>query len=445
MSAPLLKIKQGNSTALQTVIPSGAIVTMKSSGKLKDPERVLLDIEDDSGGKWVDWGPSNDWPSKARAKLEKSTTALPLIVKALSLMYGDGVVYWLDEKVDGKLVKNFVDIPEVDDFFYENDIDQFMIEQLMDFKFYGNQFQEFILNPLKTKVIHLYHKEAEFTRKSAQNEKSKKFEKIGYTGNWAEDDKPAEIKLLDKTVNGKEYLMEQVAKSGGKFANHTMFPSPGRKVYGFPPHGALYLDKGWLDYSNNIPAIMNSMIDNMIAIKYHIEIPYEYWGSVYPEWAQWDEKKQKVKIDEKLTEMDEWLTGADNAYSTFISHFATDPITRKAIPGWKITAIDDKVKKDEWIPGTQEADQQIARALSIDPSMAGIQAQGGKLGAGSGSDKRTGFANSVSLSKMETKIVFECLELVKKINGWPRNLKFGFAHKLPTTLDKNPTGQQTEA
>ncbi len=76
--------------------------------------------------------------------------------------------------------------------------------------------------------------------------------------------------------------------------------------------------------------------------------------------------------------------------------------------------------------------------------MSGIQPTGGKMGAGSGSDKRVGFQNSVNLSQAEQEIIFEPLYLVAKINGWPSNLKFAFSHEIATTLDKNPTGSQNQ-
>jgi hypothetical protein len=354
-------------------------------------------------------------------------------------MFGEGVIYWTEKKGE-KIEKDFSPIPAIEDFFTQNDIDTWAIEQLMDFKYFGNTFSEFIFNGLNTVVENIYHKEAEFSRVSLQN-KALVSEFMGYSGKWGEID-PTDIRLLDKTKLND--ISAQARKGKHKLAVHCKFPAPGRKYYGIPAHVGLYRKDGWLDYSNAIPVTMNRMINNTVSLKYHIQIPYEYWESIYPEWKTYKEAKRNALMEEKLQEMDKWLSSSESAYSTFISHFATDPISRKPLAGWKIESIEDRIKKDEWIPGTQEADQQIARALNIDPSMAGIQAQGGKLGAGSGSDKRTGFLNSLSLSKAEQHIIFEPLRIIAKINKWPANVKFGFGHTAPTTLDKNPTGSQKQ-
>lgn len=426
--------KNGN-PAKAALLPSGAVATILSPKAGSNPSLLEYDATENSSAEWADWGSNNDLPTQWREKIEKNTTAAPLIFKAVCLIFGGGVAYWRENRGD-KITKDFSPIPEIDEFFENNEIDIWAIEQLMDFKYFGNIFSELIFNGVGSRVENIYHKEAEFSRISVQN-KDLISEKMGYSGKWGEI-KPKEIRLLDKS--NLSNIRQQAIKGKKKLAVHCKFPAPGRTYYGVPPHFGLYRENGWLDYSNAIPVVMNQMINNTISLKYHIQIPYEYWESIYPEWKTYKDAKRQSLINEKLEEMDQWLKSAESAYSTFISHFATDPITRKPISGWKIEPIEDRIKKDEWIPGTQEADQQIARALNIDPSMAGIQAQGGKLGAGSGSDKRTGFSNSLLLSKAEQKIIFQPLQLISKINKWPKDVKFGFAHSSPTTLDQNKSG-----
>lgn len=426
------------------LLPSGAIATYRTADAGASSTEFNFNDTNNSSAEWADWGGTdNDWPTKARKKLEKSTTAYPLLWKAVCLLFGDGVVYYTEEADGEKLIKKFDKIPEIDEFFEANSIDTFLIEQLMDYKFFANQFYELIFNQLGTKVVNIYHKEAEFCRVSVQNPNTFRIEKLGYSGDWKEGN-PATINLIDKhKISTPADIVEQSKAGKNKLAGHTMFPSPGKKYYGFPPHGALYRKDGWLDYSNSVPEVMNKMITNQLKIKFHIEIPYDYWPATFSDWSEKTEVEKMAAINAELDKMDKWLQSSANAYGTFISHYATDPITGKYISGWKITAIDDKLKKDEWIPGTQEADQQIARAINIDSSMSNIQPAGGKMGAGSGSDKRTSFINAISLSKAEEKIVFEPLDLVKRINGWPSNIKFGFRHTAPTKLDENPTSNES--
>lgn len=440
------KISVDGKPALQTYLPeSKALVTMagvQSSASSTSPTKVIVkDSVNEDSDTYAKWGVDNNWPTIARQKVEKSTTAAPLLFKAVSLVYGSGVQYYFEEIKDDKKVKTFKAIDEIDDFIRRNKIGRFMIEQLMDYKYYGNTWSEFILNGGRSKIDCIYHLEAEFTRLAMQSANGQ-IKNVYYSGKWDEDEKGTPIPLLNPRESSNDNIKNTFTKN--KFAYHTYYPSPGRKYYAMPPHGALYQDKGWLDFSNSVPKMMNSLLENQMVIKYHIQIPYEYWGSMFSDWTTYSPAKKKKKIDEKLTELNEWLTGSKNVGKAFISHFATDPITRKKIAGWEITSIEDKIKKDEWIPSTDAADIQIARAIGTDMSMSGIAPAGGKLGAGSGSDKRTGFQNSVSLSYSEQEIIFETMYLVSQFNGWPSNIKWAFSHVMPTTLDENPTGKQNE-
>ena len=427
---------------------SNALVVMagnSNSGASPLPQEIGDGKSDLNTGDYYDWGENNDWPYIIRRKLEKSTSAYPLIFKAVSLIYGDGIQYYKEVKDGNKLDKSFESIPEIDDFFRENRINRFMLEQLMDYKFYGNAWSEFILAKKLEKITEIHHKEAEFCRIKRKESKDIAPTAIGYSGLWLDlgSEAPKPIGLLNPRERNKEAIQKKF-KATHKFAYHTFFPSPGRAIYAMPSHGGLYRKDGWLDYANSVPEIMNAINQNQISIKYHIKIPYEYWTAMYKDWDAMTQKKREEAIDKKLKEMDEWLSGGKNAGKAFVSHFAVDPVSRKPIAGWEIIAVDDKVKKGEYIPSVQEADAQIARAIGLDSSLSFLQSQGNSMGAGSGSDKRIGFQNTVALTKAEQEVLFEPLYLIRDFNGWDKDIKFSFKHQTPTTLDVNPTGNNTQ-
>jgi len=390
------------------------------------------------------WGQNNDWPRMVRQKIEQSTIAAPLIFKAVCAMYGIGVRYWVENFENGSLKKEFVSVPEIDMFFENNAIDYIVLERLMDFKYFNNIFQEFIISMNGEKITHTFHLEAEFSRISKQNEKTHEFDFIGFAGNWDSLDvkKLTKIPKIDPHRHHVNAWKSR-AMSYKKFAVHSCFPSPGRPYYAVPTHAALYKKGGWLDYSNAVPEILNAIVNNAMNIKYHIQIPATYWTAVYKDFNLKKEEERKKIVQEKLEEMNKFLTGKDATMKSFISEYAIDPITGKEMPGWKIESLDDKTKVDHHLLTSQESDQHITRALGIDPSLAGLQPQGGKMGAGSGSDKRTAFVNALAMSHPEEKIVLDFLEVVKKYNNWPANVRFGFIHEVPTTLDNNKSGIET--
>lgn len=386
----------------------------------------------------INWGSDNNSPKNWRLKLEKSTTAFPLLWKSVLLLYGLGLTYYREKRTGTTIEKDFTAIDEVDQFISDNDIDYLMIERLMDFKFFNNCFCEVILSTDRKKIVNINHLEAEFSRFVTQKQAdgTTVISSVQYEGDWQNAKGNNVIDFYSKDNISLETLSKNKM---GKFVMHSCFPVPGRAVYGIPPQIALYASDSWLDFSNSIPGIMNSINKNVMDIRYHIQIPYEYWPSIYPNWTAMTQDEQTKIIDDKLTQMQQFLSGK-NSGNSFISHFATDPISGKPLSGWVIEEIGTSDKKDKFLTSVQESDTQIVRALNLDVSLAGIQPAGGKMGAGSGSDKRTAFSNQVSLSAAEMLIITEPLRIVQRINNWDSSIKWAFTYDVPTTLNDNPNG-----
>lgn len=386
------------------------------------------------------WGEDNNYPKAARLKVENSSTALPLMHRRVEMMFGRGLFYYKESKQeDGSLKFTFPEDAEINEFIMNNDINYLMMERMMDYVMTNNIFSEFIKNKGNNKILYVNHLEAEFTRFGAANDKTKAINQIHYKGDWSSGQDGADkIPFISRRNN----TFEAMQKTKGKFAYHSCFPSPGRTLYAMSPNAALYRDKGWLDYANSVPEIMNSINENAMNIKYHIRIPDKYWSSINPNYNSLDATKQKAFREETLKEMDEWLAGSKNAGKSFISHFTTD-MQGKKLSGWEFNVLDDKTKKDQYLTSLQEADTQIARSIGIDTSLSGIQAQGGKMGAGSGSDKRVGFQNSIAMSHASMHIITEPMRIVQMFNNWDKDIKWGFWHDLPTTLNEDSSGTTT--
>lgn len=389
------------------------------------------------------WGPSNDLPTKWRQKAEKSTTAYPLIARLVEIMFGRGLYYW-QETIDanGNITRDFSSVPEIETFLAENDIEKLMQQRMMDLKLSGNMFAEFIINKAKNKIVNVYHLESEFSRLGKVREDKSGFDFLKYTGDWTKPGDATEIPFINQNEFMYPKQMQRVVPKM-KFAYQSYFPSPGRTIYAFPPHGGVFRDNGWLDFANSVPEIMNNINKNAKNIQYHVQIPYSYYASVNPEWKMLDAKAQQEFIDATLKTMDDFLSGTENGAKTFYSHFATDPVTQKPLAGWEIKAFNDTTKKDAYITSIQEADNQITRAWGLDSSMANLTSGESNLGAGSGSDKRVGFENQVNLSYASVFHVVEPLRMVGKFNKWPANIKWGFMRDIPTSLNENKSGSKS--
>lgn len=425
----------------------GFVITAKSdeaaSPAIKKP--LINGEEDGNTEDWQHWGTDNLWPTRVRKLMETSTVAAPLIYKSVCRMYGSGLVYWQNVKEEAGIRKDFSEIPAVETFMEENPLDYIVLERMMDFRYYNNIFQEMIWNLSSNapKIVETHHLESEFCRLSVQNKKTNEFDFIGIYGDWENFDSKSVSKVVNipwKRMNTRMIIEKSFSKK--KFAIHSKFPSPGRPIYGVPAHQSLFNKDGWLAFSNQIPKILNAVLKNGMNLKYHIMIPSNYWPSAHPGWEKMSEEKRKEVKKEKLMELNKWLTGVDNSMKSFISEYATDKITGKALPGWEIKELKDSSNFDKELLSSQESDAHITRALGEDPSQAGLQPQGGKMGAGSGSDKRTSFQNAISMSPAEQLVVLDFLYLIGKINGWPKNIRWGFQHDMPTTLNENKSGTE---
>lgn len=387
------------------------------------------------------WGETNEYPKEVREKLELATIAPMVMYKLVQLQYGDGIKYYRRTFKDGKEGADFTPIPEIDAFFKRSNINRYFLETLVDYRYVMNTFNEYIFNNRKDKITRIGHLEAEFSRVSTQEKKTLLRPFLYYSAKWpspASDDL-VKIHLIDRKDPQKS-IKRNKAK---KMAYHTYFPSPGRTTYAMPFWGGLYRKDGWLDVSIDTPEIINAMHRNQITLKYHIQIPLDYWPARFPEWDKYQPTEKEKRIQETYKLMDEMLVGKQNQLKTFYSHFGVNQLTNKEIPGFKIDAIDDKVKKEQYIPNSQAADQQIVQTLGLDPSLVGLQPTGGKMGAGSGSDKRVSMLNAVALMPAEMQIVLEPLYIVAEFNNWGDDVVFAFPHQLPTRLDENSSGNET--
>lgn len=389
-----------------------------------------------SNARYTPWGVYNLWPQEVVKKLEDSTIALSSIQKLGAMMYGR-LIYFKERDQNGMPME--MRLPEVDTFLKRNMIKKYLMCQIMDYRFFMNTFPELILNKRRDKIVRLVHQDASYARLSRQNPRSRKIEYVGYSANWPTPttDEIEWVRLIDE--HDMFGFIDRLR--GAKFAWWCYFPSPGKTYYKFPYWGGLYKKDGWLDVANEIPKIISSMHRNQIVLKYHIHIPSNYWTTQYPEWDTYTEKKRRKLYKDKVKEINDFLKGTKNYFKSFTTVFKVDEITGKAMGDWKIEAVDDKTKKDAYIPNSQAADSQIVQALGLDPSQQGLQPNGGKMGGGSGSDKRVSFTNHMILNTIEQDVILEPLQFISEFNGW--DVEFAFTHKIPGRLDQSPNGTES--
>lgn len=418
---------------------AGAVVSLATDAAKKPDNPLTLPMPEGSTIQY--WGSNNLLPTENRQKLEKTTTAFPLISSVAKTLFGRGPQYYREVRTSTGIVKDYSAIKEIDDFLATIDIELIMLERWFDLKTYNNLFCEFILNKAGTKVVNINHQEAEFCRFGLiQNNK---ISEILINSDWAKyPGAYVSVPFMDDYAISRDEALK-IAGSKKKFVTHNNIPSPGRTLYAVPSHIGLFEKDGWLDYSISVPKLMNKINNNGFALRYHIEIPYDYWERIYVDWKSKTPAEKQTLQNNKMDEMNSFLMGSDNVGKNFYSHFGIHQATGKEIPGWKITELKDPIKKDQFLTSLQEADMQTARAIGVDVSLANISNQSNSMGAGSGSDKRVGMNNTIAASFAEQMIVLKPLKTVGIINQWPTNVKWTFEYEVPTTLNENKSGTKT--
>jgi len=213
---------------------------------------------------------------------------------------------------------------------------------------------------------------------------------------------------------------------------------------GYYPHADHYtvLENGWVEVSNAIPKYKKAMFENQISIKYLVEIDEHYFHQVYSDdWSDFSTAERKEKRQILIDTIDEQLGGNENAGKS-IQSMKIDVGDDKTVPAITITAIDDKFKDGAYLPEASAANSEILFSMNVDPTLIGAGIPGGKLGAGSGSDKREAFLIASALFKTPRETTLEVFNFIKDYNGWPEDIDAAFENTILTTLDANPTGSQ---
>ena len=133
------------------------------------------------------WGETNDMPQLIIEKAEKSEIVQSNLLFNVLAGYGQGIKPMRRIIEKGKPV-SFEEIyeGEVVDFFSQNDVNGFFLEQLSDLQFFYNVFPEIILSGDKRKIVSLRSKEAAFSRWGVMDPKKGVINKHYYSAKWNE-------------------------------------------------------------------------------------------------------------------------------------------------------------------------------------------------------------------------------------------------------------------
>ena len=431
MISPAVKISDDGSTAFLSGV--SAIVSLPEIGAKES--KFYWEPENKSGKEWAFWGPDDRRPQQILEAVKKNVVASSGLEWLVNAFYGGGLVTFRKEVSNGKETLYREDFQEFEDFREENFFDETLEALITDATYFGFKVPEFYLGQGKysNKIIKASSLDTSFSRWGKMEPGGRSINKLFYSAQFPD--------AKDYQIDSSPVFDFTKPYANRKFVYRSNYVGPGRLYY---PQRAWHsiIDSGWIDISNSIPGVKQSLLKNAMSIKYHIRIPKSYWSDKYKNWDKLTPEDQKKIRTEEMHRMNDFLTGKDNVMKTFFSHYAVDRRTGKEIPGWEIIKIDNSIPDGTLTVDQAEANAMILFALNLDPTLKGAGLPNNKQSAGSGSDKREAKEIFISNLGLQRRRFLDWLYFLRKFNEWPRHMEFGFKDTILTTLDANPTGKE---
>jgi len=429
-----------------------ALVSFSSS---KENETTVTSVAlhtEHEEGKIAAWGPNNDFPQKLLKKIRKNGAALSGLRVTRKSHYGSGFILFKQYNKDGKRKIEQVplsDYPEINTFFKRNKMKRFHKEKITDLEYFYIAFPEFVLSKDYKKIRKVRRQKTAHCRFELMNESTKCIEHVYLSSKWEEGVDVAskyvsKVRLIDNYWSAedvKDYCKQNKITN---FVRPVYYPLVDESYY---PEAEWHsvVNSGWLDIANSIPTFKKAFLEEKINVNFHIEVFEDYFERKYKE--DWEgfkpEKRQEIRT-QFVEELDASLRGVENGGKSIMSLIYKDD-NGTPQPGLKITEIDKSKKDGAYLEDTSAGNQEILTAIGVDTSLIGAGIPGGKLGAGSGSDKREAWFILSALMKSNRDTTLETFEFIQEYNGWDETLIGGFEDTVLTTLDKNPTGTQKAA
>ncbi len=426
--------------ASSLVIPSSkAIFKPSADSKETDVAGISKPV------KVVNWGADNALPTALREKVYKSPDMSAGMLFNVELSYGEGIQpvrYVRDGKK--RVAEPVYDCAPVSDFFEQNAINpRYCLEQITDMNWFFNVFPEIIADKAGRNIVELTHKEAEFSRLSAMNEKTGKIDYHLYSAKWGESPQKEDIVPTPYLDPRRTFfdLQQRLKGKDRRFVVPVSFPTPGRTYYQ-KPYWYSIIESGWYDFAVTIPEFKKAILKNGMAIRFLIEIDEEYWTLLFSREGITSDDEKTARVTQEYKNLNDFLVGAKNAGKGWIAPLKHYPGMKEAKHFIRISEIKADFKGGEYLQDASDVSNIIAYAMGVHSGLIG-SAPGKNSGSLSGTDKREMFIIKQALMKPFRDLILSPFYLIKQVNNWPKDIHFTIPNLVLTTLDENRESKET--
>lgn len=420
-----------------------ALINFNGSPEMFEPGDSPLNT---AMGKIAPWGRDNNLPARVLENIRKNDvvganlqfnqlSGYGLGVKPMRRIIEGGKVVGYDECLDEAVLN----------FFEDNDLSGFFLEQVNDMMTFFNVFPEIILNKRGDQIISLRHLEAAFSRWGSMEESDAEI-KWHYYNQWEMGS--VKGKMIRTPVLSRfhtcDQLRQRVVKSNDRrFVMQVTMPTAGRTYYAQPNWWSVFLG-GWYDISVMLPLFKKALLKNHLAVRYIIYVAEDYWKE--------QSKLHNVTVDSEegrslrkqlAQKLIGFLSEDDNKGGTLISTMKNAPVGNTMFESKyiQIETIEAAIKGGEFIEDAEEAGNIISYAMGVHPNLNGAT-PGKSKGSLGGSDKRELFMIKQAMMRPYRDRLLKPLNLIKRFNGWDKDIVFAVPEFEFPTLDVEKSGKK---
>lgn len=398
---------------------------------------------------WATWGDDNQEPIRMADDIENCGILSAGITSKVRMAIGQGISpkFKIGTNADGSELLENCTVKEVVDWFERNNTYKYSYSNIYNLLGYGWGATQIMLNAGRNYINRI--KAADVYTARLSQETSGVITDMYLCSNWEAVSTYDPTKMQKISVLEEDYELEhlQSKTSGFEFVMLHRLLTNGRRYY---PKAMWQAARAYVRLSRSIPKMKEAINKNQMAIKYLILIDAKYWEKNYPGFTKKTDDERKVIVKAKHTEINNWLTGEQNAGKTIIAGKYWEEYTKQFVEEISIQVLDDKWKDGKMLPDGAAFDKQILFSMFFNPAIWGgnLLGDGASGGAGSGSDIREAFLVQIMLMHAERVMNAQVFTLVKQFNGWAKyesegkQLVFRYDTSILTTLD---TGKSTKA
>lgn len=400
------------------------------------------------------WGSDNKLPQWREALIAESGITAELINTKQSILLGAGLVFY-KKVLDGEEIrKEYVPDPAwYRELSNEMDIQDYLDMRAKNLMVHANMFTSFVefKNQKGRRIKSMKAVESREMRAGLQDEEG--FVSHYYwSGNWEKAAKPIKAKKLEvssmwqwATKRYPNYVRGD--RKQGVFICHTADKLIWDGYYASP---AWWGDRKWIETVNKIPIFHLHNLENGYVIRYHVEMPEDYFldkkalrkaaGNDGLEKKVYDE--EDLKRREFMDKVNKMLADVENAGRALFTTYEINKQLGKEYPGIKIKAIETNLQDEALLKLFESANDAASIAQGIHPAVANIQVAS-KLSSGSEIANAARMYTNLKTPKAR-RLLLKDLELVKRHNGTEADQEtcIGFRDLEITDMSVEKTGRQ---